>query len=97
MFALLFVASVPTLVLRLRRARGMERQQIKWPAFTAVMAASGSVLTYTIAEAIGSPWLEWAGFVILITALASFPIPMGITIVRYRLYEIDTLINRTLV
>jgi hypothetical protein len=44
----------------------MERQQIKWPAFTAVMAASGSVLTYTIAEAIGSPWLEWAGFVILI-------------------------------
>jgi hypothetical protein len=97
MFALLFVASVPTQMLRLRRARGIERQQIKWPAYTAVMAASGSVLTYTISEAIGLRWLEWAGFVILIAALVSFPISIGIAILRYRLYEIDTLINRTLV
>ena len=97
MFALLFVASVPTLGLRLRRARGIEHQQIKWPAYTGVMAASGSVLTYTISEAIGSRWLEWAGFVVLMAALVSFPISIGIAIVRYRLYEIDTLINRTLV
>jgi hypothetical protein len=97
MFALLFVASVPTLVLRLRRARGVEHQQIKWPAYTGVMAASGSVLTYTISEAIGSRWLEWAGFVVLMAALVGFPISIGIAIVRYRLYEIDTLINRTLV
>ena len=97
MFALLFVASVPTLVLRLRRARGTERQQIKWPAYTGVMAASGSILTYTISEAIGSRLLEWAGFIILIAALVSFPISIGIAIVRYRLYDIDTLINRTLV
>ncbi len=97
MFALLFVASVPTQMLRLRRARGIERQQIKWPAYTAVMAASGSILTYTISEAIGSRWLEWAGFVILIAALVSFPISIGIAILRYRLYDIDTLINRTLV
>jgi hypothetical protein len=97
MFALLFAASVPTLVLRLRRARGIERLQIKWPVYTAVMAASGSVLTYIISDAIGSRWLEWAGFVILMTALVSFPISIGIAIVRYRLYEIDLLINRTLV
>ena len=97
MFALLFVASVPAQMLRLRRARGIERQQIKWPAYTAVMAASGSVLTYTISEAIGSRWLEWVGFVILIAALISFPISIGIAILRYRLYDIDTLINRTLV
>ena len=94
---LLFVASISTLVLRLRRARGVERQQIKWPAYTAVMAASGGVVTYTLSEAVGSRWLEWAGFVILIVAFVSFPISLGIAIVRYRLYEIDTLINRTLV
>jgi hypothetical protein len=95
---LLFVASISTLVLRLRRARGVERQQIKWPAYTAVMAASGGVVTYTpLSEAVGSRWLEWAGFVIFIVALVSFPISLGIAIVRYRLYEIDTLINRTLV
>jgi hypothetical protein len=94
----LFVAAVSTLVLRLRQARGIERQQIKWPAYTAVMAAGGSVLYDTaISETIGSRWLEWAGFVTFIAALLSFPISIGIAIVRYRLYGIDTLINRTLV
>jgi hypothetical protein len=98
MTALLLVAAVSTLGLRLHRTRGIERQQIKWPAFVAVMAAAGSILYDTaISEAIGSRWLEWAGHVMLIAALVSFPISIGIAIVRYRLYEIDTLINRTLV
>ena len=96
--ALLFVAAVSTLGLRLHRARGIERQQIKWPAYFAVMATGGSVLYDTaISEAIGSSLLEWAGFVISICALVSFPVSVGIAMVRYRLYEIDTLINRTLV
>jgi Na+-transporting NADH:ubiquinone oxidoreductase subunit NqrE len=96
--ALLLVAAVSTLGLRLRRTRGIEHQQIKWPAYTAVVAASSSVLHDTaISEAIGSRWLEWAGFVGVIAALVGFPISIGIAIVRYRLYEIDTLINRTLV
>ena len=85
MFALMFVAVVSSLFVRLRRARGIELQQVKWAAYTAVMAASGGVLTYTIAEAMGVRWLEWTGFVILIAALVSFPISVGIAIVRYRL------------
>ena len=97
MFALLFVAVAPSLIVRIRRARGIERQQIKWPAYTAVMAATGSVFTYTVAEAVGAPWLEWTGLVILMAALVCFPISVGIAIVRYRLYEIDLIINRTLV
>jgi hypothetical protein len=98
MSALLLVAAVSTLGLRLVRTRGIERQQIKWPALIAVMAAGGSILYDTaISEAIGLRWLEWAGYVGLIAALVGFPISIGIAIVRYRLYEIDTLINRTLV
>ena len=97
MFALLFVAVAPSLFVRIRRARGIERQQIKWPAYTAVMAATGSVFTYTVAEAVGAPWLEWTGLVILMAALVCFPISVGIAIVRCRLYEIDLIINRTLV
>ncbi len=98
MSALVLVAAVSTLGLRLLRTRGIERQQIKWPAFVAVVAAVGSILYDTaISEAIGLRWLEWAGYVVLIAALVGFPISIGIAIVRYRLYEIDTLINRTLV
>ena len=84
--------------LRLLRTRGIERQQIKWPAFVAVVAGVGSVLYDTaISEAIGLRWLEWVGYVVVVAALIGFPISIGIAIVRYRLYEIDTLINRTLV
>jgi hypothetical protein len=97
MFALLFVVVASSLSVRMRRARGIERQQIKWPAYTAVMAATGSVLTYSIAEPIGAPWLKWTSFVIVMAALVCFPLSVGIAIVRYRLYEIDLIINRTLV
>jgi len=97
MFALLFVAAVSTLGLRLRRSRGIEHQQIKWPAFTAVVAAGSSVLEYTISEAIGLRWLEWAGFLVGMAAVVGFPISIGIAMVRYRLYDIDVIINRTLV
>jgi hypothetical protein len=96
--ALLFVAAVSTLGFRLLRARGVERQQIKWPAYTAVVATSGSLLYDTaISEAIGLRWLEWVGYAVVIATLVGFPISIGIAIARYRLYEIDTLINRTLV
>ena len=57
----------------------------------------GSVLTEIIYEAIGSVWLGWLGYVLSLIGLIGFPISIGIAIVRYRLYEIDTLINRTLV
>jgi hypothetical protein len=96
MLVLLFIGSASMLG-RLRWARGVERQQIKWPAYTVMMAASGSVLTYTISEAVGARWLELAGFVIFIVALVGLPASVGIAIVRYRLYEIDRIINRTLV
>jgi hypothetical protein len=96
-FALLFVATVSTLVLRLRRARGIERQQIKWPAYTAVIATGASVVQYSIADAVGLPWLEWAAYVVSIVALVGFPISLGIAMARYRLYDIDVIINRSLV
>jgi hypothetical protein len=96
--ALLFVAAVSTLGLRLRRTRGIEHQQIKWPAFILLVGAGGGILYDTaISEAIGLRWLEWVGYVVVITALVGFPISIGIAIVRYRLYEIDIIINRALV
>jgi hypothetical protein len=97
MSALLFVAAVSTLGLRLRRSRGIEHQQIKWPAYTAVIAAGSSFFQYTVSDAMGLRWLELAGYMVSLAALVGFPISIGIAIVRYRLYDIDRIINRTLV
>jgi hypothetical protein len=63
-----------------------------------VVATGGSLLYDTaISEAIGLRWLEWVGYVVVIATLVGFPLSIGIAIVRYRLYDIDILINRTLV
>ena len=96
-FALLFVVAVSTLVLRLRRATGIELQQIKWPAYTAVIATGSSLLQHTISDVVGWLWLEWAAYVVSIAALVGFPISVAIAIARYRLYDIDVIINRSLV
>jgi hypothetical protein len=94
--SLVLVAGGAQLV-RLRRASGVERQQIKWFAYAAVAAASGAILIYTIPAAIDVPWLERVGFVPFVVGVVSVPLSMGIAILRYRLYEIDLIINRTLV
>jgi hypothetical protein len=102
---LCMLASVLSLVMRYRRSRGEERQQIKWIAF----AASFVGLLYLIAMVCaflfpsgawfqaGSPlWLDLLGY----AALSSFtlvPIAIGFAVLRYRLYDIDIIINRTLV
>ena len=84
-------------VLLLRRTRGVERQQIKWFAYAVTATAIGGLLRYVIPVALGAPWLQWVGFVPLVVGVVSIPIAMGIAILKYRLYEIDILINRTVV
>jgi hypothetical protein len=84
-------------VVRLRRTGGVEHQQIKWFAHAAVAAASGGIPSYVVPVALGVPWLERIGFVPMVVGVVSVPVSMGIAILRYRLYEIDLLINRTLV
>src|SRR3712207_555140 len=77
--------------------RGVERQQIKWFAYAAAAAASGGLLRYVVPVTLGVPWLELVGFVPMVVGAVSVPVSMGIAILRYRLYEIDLIINRTLV
>jgi hypothetical protein len=91
----LFLATLPAaalaLALRFRRARGVERQQLKW------FAAAGLILVAVrIADTI-SPFGFDANR--LIELLSTWPlyVAIGIAILRYRLYDIDRLLNRTLV
>jgi hypothetical protein len=95
-FTVGLVASA-TLILRLRRGSWVERQQIKWLAYAAATATVGNILAYTPPEAIGAPWLTSVGYVLVKLGVLGIPISIGIAILRYRLYDIDRIINRTLV
>jgi len=85
------VAGAVSLVLRFRRSRGVQRQQLKWLALAASMVGVAFVLLVaTAGEA------EWAGAFAGISVLL-LPVLVGLAILRYRLYDIDTIVNRTLV
>ena len=96
MFALIFVAAA-SLVWRMRYAGGVERQQIKWVAYAGALAGGASFPTYTVLEAVDLRWLHMVGYVPALIGIIGVPMAVGIAILRYRLYEIDILINRTLV
>ena len=85
------IASVASLIVRFRRARGDERQQLKWFAYAA--AFTGVVFP---ASFIGFDAVEELQ-ILMAVAIAALPIGAGIGIFKYRLYDIDLLVNRTLV
>ena len=85
------------MLLRLRRAAGVERQQVKWFAYAAAIFAIAGVLNVSTLAIDVPLWVEWANLVIFPVAGTTIPIAIGIAILRYRLYDIDLLINRTLV
>jgi hypothetical protein len=77
-------------VLRFRRSRGLERQQFKW------LAASAGLLVATLPFAAAFNYTALAG-VAFGAELAALPVSVGIAVLRYRLYEIDRIVSRTLV
>lgn len=83
-------AGVLSLVVRFRTAHGEVRQQLKWFTYGAALA---------IALYVGAIFTTWQSIVgvLGVAATACLPIFMGIAILRYRLYDIDVLINQTLV
>jgi hypothetical protein len=92
-----FIGAAASVVVRFHRSRGVERQQMKWFVYVTVVLVGGSILTSVIGAATGLRWLEQFSFVLSMVALVGLPITVGIAVFRYRLYEIDVVINRTLV
>jgi hypothetical protein len=97
LFLVAAAGAVASVVVRFRRSRGVERQQMKLFAYVIVVLIGASVLTGTISDVTGVWWLGESSFVLSMVGLVSLPIAVGIAILRYRLYEIDIIINRTLV
>jgi hypothetical protein len=90
---IIFAATVVSLFVRRANAGVEQRQQIKWFAYAA---------TALLACVFFSPWIvwewpQWVGFSVGVAGLSAIPVAVGIAILRYRLYDIDRLINRTLV
>jgi hypothetical protein len=94
LFGLLLVcsaAAVTSVVLRFRRAQAIERQQLKWFTYAATLLILFLLLTDYLLPSNGVVEVLYG----LVVALV--PVAAGIAILRYRLYDIDRLINRTLV
>jgi hypothetical protein len=94
----LYAAVAFSLFVRLRRAGGVERQQIKWFAYAVVATVFAITVAYSVPETIDTPlWFDWVGYALVVATTPAIPVSIGIAILRYRLYDIDRIINRTLV
>ena len=85
------VASVVALLLRFRRSGGVERQQLKWFVFAAAVAGIALPTTFAL-------WYVVPGVDLLAAiALIGLPVAATVAILRYHLYDVDVVINRTFV
>jgi hypothetical protein len=82
------VGAGASVVVRYRRSRGVERQQMKWFVYTAAL-----LLLAPVAE----PLPEVVDSVLFGVVFIALPTSIGVAVLKYRLYEIDLLINRALV
>jgi hypothetical protein len=97
-----FAAAAVSLILRQRRSRGVERQQLKWLTSSIAVLTILTALQLAVYVRYGDLPAEQPGWAQLFVAVSIFsfvliPVAAGIAILRYRLYELDLLINRTLV
>jgi hypothetical protein len=86
------VGAAGSLVVRFRRARGTERQQLRWLAVGAALAA----MALLVAVAAGAMGRDGVVLAALGTCVALLPLATGAAILRYRLYDLDRILSRTL-
>ena len=96
MLALGLIA-LSSLLVRLRRSRGVEREQVKWFAYALAVLTTSAILYLVASETMDIRWLGWVGSVLVMAGTVGLPVAVGVAILRYQLYNIDVLINRTLV
>ena len=86
------VVGAASLVVRFRRAGGVERQQLRWVAWAAGLAVLGAVVALGGLAVGATAVVTWA----ISTCFAVLPVAIGAAILRYRLYDLDRIISRTL-
>ena len=92
------LAAAASVVIGRRKAGGIERLQVKWLLYASVIWFGGNVLKNTVFSPLGDvSWGLLVSYLLVVIGGLGGPIAIGIAILRYRLYEIDIIINRTLV
>ena len=86
------LGAAASVALRLWRARGQERQQLKWLVY-----ATSVVVVGVLGAVLLPPPLNAVFWFTTLIGFAGIPVAVGVAILRYRLYDIDRIINRTLV
>jgi signal transduction histidine kinase len=92
LFPVVFLASVGSLFRRFRRSEGIERQQIKWVAFGLAFAF--------VTIIVGDFVLSGSGVLAAVVAGAgflAFPVSIGVAVLRFRLYDLDVVVRKTVV
>ena len=96
-FAVVVLLALASVVVRFRRARGVERQQLKWFGYAIALLLTGLVAS-AISEATGWEVLGNVGWTVFLSSLIfAMPLAIAFAVLRYRLYDIDLVIRRTLV
>jgi len=85
--------STASLIVRFRRARGSQREQMKWLAVAGVVAAVTLVVGFVSYDVVG----ETVANAVIMLGVLGLPLATGVAILRYRLYDVDVVINRALV
>ena len=94
------VAAPVAMVLRLRRSRGDERRQIRWLAYAGVLVVlsiAGVIVVGSITGWESQSTAEQVGQLVVLSSLGLLPIAAGIGILKYHLYDIDVVVNKTVV
>ncbi len=92
-YFLAFLVALVSIFVRLRSAQGIERQQLKWFALAGALFAAAQVLNLLPLGLDDS----WVGLAAVVLSLLAMPSAIGLAVLRYRLYDIDVVINRALV
>ncbi len=95
-FVVLLAGSVASLFVRYRRTTGLERQQLRWISAALGLVIAGVLAGFVVSALVpgaSESGLAWIGPIV---AIPCVPIAIGIAVLRYRLYEIDRIISRTI-
>ncbi len=90
----LLIAGIVSIIIRLGRARGIEREQMKW--FVAALSLTGALVFGVTAVVVTVPQHGLDIWLLAVLGYAAIPPAVGVAVLRYRLFEIDRIISRTM-